>query len=93
MNDLNIAWKGTSLVIPKHHKELIALFEAEKISFQPRGDIEADNDVILENRKNYFIFEDIFASNIKNINAIIEKLNTKKILRKAEGVRFHVASI
>lgn len=51
MNDLNIAWKGTSLVIPKNHKELIALFEAEKISFQPRGDIEADNDVILENRK------------------------------------------
>ena len=51
------------------------------------------DDVILENRKNYFIFEDIFASNIKNINAIIEKLNTKKILRKAEGVRFHVASI
>lgn len=93
MNDLNIAWKGTSLVIPKNHKELIALFEAEKISFQPRGDIEADNDVILENRKNYFIFEDIFASNIKNINAIIEKLNTKKILRKAEGVRSHVASI
>ncbi len=54
MNDLNIAWKGTSLVIPKNHKELIALFEAEKISFQPRGDIEADNDVILENRKKLF---------------------------------------
>ena len=83
MNDLNIAWKGTSLVTPKNHKELIALFEAEKISFQPRGDIEADNDVILENRKNYFIFEDIFASNIKNINAIIEKLNTKKNTQKS----------
>lgn len=83
MNDLKIAWKGTSLVIPKNHKELIALFEAEKISFQPRGDIEADNDVILENRKNYFIFEDIFASNIKNINAIIEKLNTKKNTQKS----------
>jgi hypothetical protein len=73
-----LSWKGTSLKINNINDEgsyLINILKEEGIHLR-----EDSNRFILENQSNYFIFEDKFINQCKNLLQMITKYSEKKYL-------------
>jgi hypothetical protein len=71
----SLPWKGTSLKISnnKENQKLIKNFKKEGINLR-----EDEENFILENQFNYFIFEDEFIAQSKNLSTMIDKYLQKE---------------
>ena len=75
MVNSNFLWEGTSLKIDNNNQlvgDFIKLLNDNGIKLR-----EGPNIYCLENQKNYFIYEDDFIENTRNLNLVVTKLSEK----------------
>ena len=77
---MNSIWKGTSLKVNKNNFNFINLLKEEDINLRE----ENDNELILENQKNYFIYENEFIEYSTNLSTIITKFIQKEYQYKSK---------
>ncbi|WDF24438.1 hypothetical protein PSC67_10425 [Fusobacterium nucleatum] len=77
---MNSIWKGTSLKVNKNNFNFINLLKEEDINLRE----ENDNELILENQKNHFIYENEFIEYSTNLSTIITKFIQKEYQHKSK---------
>lgn len=73
-------WKGTSLKIYGANSCFVKRLKQEGISLRESGD-----EITLENQKNYFIYENEFIKQSKNLISIIKKYSQKEYSNKSKA--------
>lgn len=71
-------WKGTSLKINDESSSFFEKLEQEGIS------IRREEEILLENQRNHFIYEDEFIEQSKNLNIMISKYKNKEYSDKSK---------
>lgn len=76
---MNKQWKGTSLVIDDANDKFVERLKQEGISLR-----QDDDEITLENQKKYFIYENEYIEQSKNLITIINKYTQKEYSDKSK---------